>query len=130
MMGSGCHTDPEIAAARALTEVAFSRAAYLREGTTSSHREMLLSRAGYERMKRINREWFADAPEIPVSSLPDASSQLIDEDISLIIDDLRPGVERVCVVDLPRTAVPVVRVVVPGLEVSHLHKDRKVRQQG
>lgn len=130
MMGSGCHPDPEIAASRALTEVAFSRAAYLRGGTTSSHREMILSRAGYERMKRINREWFADAPEIPVSSLPDVSSQLIDEDISLILDDLRPGVERVCVVDLPRTAVPVVRVVVPGLEVSHLHKDRKVRQQG
>jgi len=29
-------------------------------------------------------------------------------------------------VDLPQTPVPVVRVVVPGLEVSHLHKNRKI----
>jgi len=130
MMGSGCHPDPEIAAARALTEVAFSRAAYLRERTTSPPREMLLARAGYDRMKRINREWFADAPAVPVSSLPDVSSQWIDEDIALILDDLRPRVDRVCVVDLPRTPVPVVRVVVPGLEVSHLHKDRVAVRQG
>jgi len=130
MMGSGCHPDPEIAAARALTEVAFSRAAYLLEGTSSSHREMLLARAGYERMKRINREWCADAPEVKGSSLPDVSSQWIDEDISLILDDLRSRVDRVCVVDLQRTPVPVVRVVAPGLEVSHLHKDRVARRQG
>ncbi|HOT03055.1 MAG TPA: YcaO-like family protein [Methanolinea sp.] len=130
MMGSGCHPDPEIAAARALTDVAFSRAAYLRERTTESPREMLLARAGYDRMKRINREWFADAPATPISSLPDVSSQWIDEDISLILEDLRSRVDRVCVVDLPRTPVPVVRVVVPGLEVSHLHKDRVAVRKG
>lgn len=126
MMGSGCHPDPEIAAIKALTEVAFNRAFYLRGELTSESRDTLLSRAGYERMKRINREWFVDAPETPFSSLRNHSSNWIDEDISLILDELRPSTGRVCVVDLPRTRVPVVRVVVPGLEVSHLHKDRRV----
>ena len=127
MMGSGCHLDPEIAAVRALCEVAFSRAFYLKGDLTSTSREVLLSRAGYDRMKRINREWFIEAPKMPISGLRDLSSQWIDEDILFIVDELQATVERVCVVDLPRTPVPVVRVVVPGLEVSHLHKDRKIR---
>lgn len=127
MMGSACHPDPDIAAVRALTDVAFSRAFYLGGDQPSEGREMLIRRAGYERMKRINREWFADAPERPLSGIPDHSSAWIDEDIYLVIGELEPTVERVCVIDLPCTPVPVVRVVVPGLEVSHLHKDRKVR---
>ncbi|MCU0631932.1 MAG: YcaO-like family protein [Methanolinea sp.] len=128
MMGSGCHPDPDIAAVRALTELAFNRAAYLRDGISSASREMLLSRAGYERMKRINREWFVEAPEIPLSGLDDVSAPWIDEDIFLIVDELSATVERVCVVDLSRTTVPVVRVIVPGLEVSHLHKNRRARK--
>ncbi len=125
-MGSGCHPDPEIAAIRALTDVAFNRASYLHGDLITTSRETFLSRVGYDRMKRINREWFAEAPERPLSSLRNVSSSWIDEDIHLILDALRTGVERVCVVDLSRTSVPVVRVVVPGLEVSHLHKNRKI----
>lgn len=128
VMGSGCHPDPEIAVVRALTEIAFNRASWLKDRVVSESRRMLLSRAGYERMKRINREWFMDAREVPLSLLPDESSNWIDEDIALILDDLKRSVERVCVVDLPRTPVPVVRVVIPGLEVSHLHKDRRTRR--
>jgi len=37
--------------------------------------------------------------------------------------------ERVCIVDMKAAPLPVVRVVVPGLEVSHLHKDRRVAGQ-
>lgn len=126
-MGSGCHPDPEIATIRALIDVAFNRASYLHGDLITASREAFLSRVGYDRMKRINNEWFADAPERPLSSLSNVSSSWIDEDIHLILDGLRSSVERVCVVDLPRTPFPVVRVVVPGLEVSHLHKDRKIR---
>lgn len=126
LMGSGCHPDPEIAVIRALIDVAFNRASYLHGDLISPSRETFLSRVGYDRMKRINSEWFAEAPESPLSSLRNVSSSWIDEDIHIILDELRGNVERVCVVDLPQTPVPVVRVVVPGLEVSHLHKNRKI----
>jgi len=90
---------------------------------------MLLAHAGYERMKRINREWFAPAQSVALSSIPGCSTQWIDEDIALILDDLQRTIEQVCIVDLKAAPLPVVRVVVPGLEVSHLHKDRSVTGQ-
>ncbi|MDI9633183.1 MAG: YcaO-like family protein [Methanolinea sp.] len=124
VMGASCHTDPEIAVERALLDVAFSRASYLSGEISTPQRDMFLSRAGYERMKRINREWFAPAPEVSLSSIPGCSTTFIDGDIAALLDDLRHWTGRVCVVDLKPPPLPVVRVVVPGLEVSHHHKDR------
>jgi len=129
VMGSACHPDPEIAVERALLDVAFSRASYLAGWISSPQRDLLLSHAGYERMKRINREWFAPAQSITLSSIPGCSTQWIDEDIAIILDDLQRTIEQVCIVDLKAAPLPVVRVVVPGLEVSHLHKTRQVRGQ-
>lgn len=126
IMGSACHPDPRIAVERALLDVAFSRASYLAGVLSSPQRDMLLARAGYERMKRINHEWFAPAPEVALSSVPGCSTPWIDEDIALILDDLQRIADHVCIVDLKPAPLPVVRVVVPGLEVSHLHKDRRV----
>jgi len=129
VMGSACHPDPEIAVERALLDVAFSRASYIGGWLSSPQRDMLLAHAGYERMKRINREWFAPAQSLALSSIPGCSTQWIDEDIALILDDLQRTLERVCIVDMKAAPLPVVRVVVPGLEVSHLHKDRRVAGQ-
>lgn len=126
IMGSACHPDPAIAVERALLDVAFSRASYLAGVLSSPRRDMLLARAGYERMKRINHEWFAPAPEVALSSIPGCSTRWFDEDIALILDDLQAIADHVCIVDLKSAPLPVVRVVVPGLEVSHLHKDRRV----
>jgi len=47
-----------------------------------------------------------------------------------ILDDLQRTAEQVCIVDLKSAPLPVVRVVVPGLEVSHLHKDRVAVRKG
>lgn len=127
IMGSACHPDPAIAVERALLDLAFSRASYFTGAISSPRRDMLLSRAGYERMKRINREWFAPAQEISLSSITGCSTAWIDEDIAVILDDLRRTVDSVSIVDLKQSPLPVVRVVVPGLEVSHHHKDRRVR---
>jgi len=129
VMGSACHPDAEIAVERALLDVAFSRASYLAGWISSPQRDMLLAHAGYERMKRINREWFAPAQSVALSSIPGCSTPWIDEDIALILDDLQRTAEQVCIVDLKSAPLPVVRVVVPGLEVSHLHKDRRVTEQ-
>jgi ribosomal protein S12 methylthiotransferase accessory factor len=124
VMGSGTHPDPAIAALRALTEVAQSRASHLSGGREKPERKSLVERAGYERMKRINREWFATADEVPVSSLEDLSTPYIDDDIRVVLEELRPHAERVCVGDLTRTVIPVVRVIIPGFEISHVNPAR------
>jgi len=130
VIGSGTHACPEIAALRALTEVAQSRGSYLQGGRTDPRREMVLRKAGYERLKRINRMWFADAEAVDIRDIPDVSTNRFDLDIERALQEISPYADRVCVCDLSRTPVPVVRVVVPGFEVSYMDPDRKRPAQG
>lgn len=134
VIGSGTHlSPPEIAALRALTEVAQSRGSYLQGGRNDPpQREMIIRKAGYERLKRINRMWFDDADAVDIADVPpDASTRRFDTDIRQVLEEVAPPhTDRVCVCDLSRTAVPVVRVVVPGFEVSYMDPDRKRPVQG
>jgi len=131
VIGSGTHLSVEIAALRALTEVAWSRGSYLQGGrNTDPQREMVIRKAGYDRLKRINRMWFADAETIDVADIPDASTPRFDLDIRRVLAEVEPHTDRVCVCDLSRTAVPVVRVVMPGFEVSYMDPDRRRSAQG
>jgi ribosomal protein S12 methylthiotransferase accessory factor len=131
VIGSGTHLSVEIAALRALTEVAWSRGSYLQGGrNTDPQREMVIRKAGYDRLKRINRMWFADAETIDVADIPDASTPRFDLDIRRVLAEVEPHTDRVCVCDLSRTAVPVVRVVMPGFEVSYMDPERKRSAQG
>ena len=130
VIGSGTHACPEIAALRALTEVAQSRGSYLQGGRTDPQREMVIRKAGYERLKRINRMWFADAEAVDIRDIPDVSTNRFDLDIERALQEISPHADRVCVCDLSRTPVPVVRVVVPGFEVSYMDPDRKRPAQG
>lgn len=134
VMGAAAHPSPEIAATQALTEVAQRRAMRLQGATTAADREEFIHRIGYERMKRINREWFAPADTVNLSGLPDLSTPTIGGDIRLILAELEGKVEHACVCDLTRLSMPpippmpVVRVVVPGLEVSYINKERVRRR--
>ena len=128
--GSGTHACPEIAALRALTEVAQSRGSYLQGGRNDPRREMVIRKAGYERLKRINRMWFADAEAVDIAEIPDASTDRFDLDIRGVLEEVSPYTDRVCVCDLSRTPVPVVRVILPGFEVSYMDPDRKRPAQG
>ncbi|NLZ30551.1 MAG: YcaO-related McrA-glycine thioamidation protein [Methanomicrobiales archaeon] len=125
VIGSGAHTSPEIAALRALTEVAQSRGSYLQGGRNDPRREMIIRKAGYERLKRINRMWFADAEAIDIKDVPDSSTDRFDLDIERVLQEVDPHTDRVCVCDLSRTPVSVVRVVIPGFEVSYMDPDRR-----
>lgn len=124
VIGSGTHPDPEIAALRALTEVAQSRASYLQGGRSDPMRERVLRQAGYDRLKRINQIWFADAEEMDLAAIKDLSTDYIDEDIRVCLDEIEEHADRVCIHDLSRTPVPVVRVVIPGFEVSYMDSSR------
>lgn len=130
VIGSGSHTSPEIAALRALTEVAQSRGSYLQGGRNDPQREMFIKKAGYERLKRINRMWFADAETVDIEDMPDVSTDRFDLDIEQVIQEISSYTDRVCVCDLSRTPVPVVRVIVPGFEVSYMDPNRRRPMHG
>ena len=127
-MGAGTHPSPEAAAIQALTEVAQRRAVRIQGGAVSDEREVFVQRIGYDRMKRLNREWFAPADSVNLGDIPDLSTPTIGGDIRLVLAELEGKAERVCVCDLTRTKVPVVRVIVPGLEVSSINKERVKRR--
>lgn len=117
--GSGCHTTREVALSRALTEAAQGRLTFIsgarddltrgkyRASAALDHQVAILERAG-----RAERRSFRDSPSFDGDS--------IDEDLSHAFADLAAsGTREVIVVDLtlPAIGVPVVRVVIPGLEI-------------
>lgn len=115
--GYGTHLHPEVAAIRALTEAAQSRAVYIAGSRddlmTLEHRRM--RRTGADRAMSAARRADVAAP-LPPSP---AVAATFEEDCDLLIAAVRrAGLDHVIVVDLapPDLPVSVVRVVVPGLE--------------
>jgi putative methanogenesis marker protein 1 len=128
VVGSAAHPDPEFAVKRALSEVAQRRCVRLGGEFENPERARFLERTGYERMKRINQQWFStDRDTVALGSLPDLSTPTIDGDLRMVLEELRQHTERVLVTDLTRTTIPVVRGVIPGFEVSCRNKERVKR---
>ena len=118
-MGAGCHPDHAVALARALTEAAQSRLtliagsrddcppAYYFAGSGILER----SRRSFAPLDQPGQRLFADVVHVPGES--------IDEDVAHELDALKAiGAPQVILVDLtrPDIGIPVVRMVVPGLE--------------
>ena len=83
---------------------------------------------GYDRAKRINGYWFKDNGTTDYTNIPSYDSDDFQKDIRFVIDALyKQGLDRVIVVDLTREeiGIPVVRVVVPGLEVFAMDPERR-----
>ncbi len=127
-MGMGTHTSARVAVMRALTEVAQSRLTQIhgaREDTTVAQ---VRKRLGYDRTKRMNAYWFRDNGEIDYHTIPSCDSDDFVTDIQRMIDALKKrGLDRVIVIDLTRDeiGIPVVRVVVPGLESFAMDSERR-----
>ena len=128
VMGAGSHNDPEIAALRALTEVAQSRATQIHGAREDTNRESVSRMIGYERMKRLNKHWLEEPREtIDLDTIKTAATSSIDGDIRVALDRLHSVTERVIVSDITVSAigVPAVRVIIPGFEVFFLDRERK-----
>jgi ribosomal protein S12 methylthiotransferase accessory factor len=127
-IGIGTHTSARIAVMRALTEVAQSRLTQIhgaREDTTLAE---LRKKMGYDRAKRINRYWFKDNGTVDYSTVQSSDTDDFKTDIENIIGSLeKQGMDRVIIVDLTREeiGIPVVRVIVPGLEVFSMDQERR-----
>ncbi len=127
-LGIGTHLDPEIAAIRALTEVAQSRATQIHGTREDTTRAVLMRKAGYKRMKRINKHWFGESTKmINLSQIKDKSRKSFKENINTSINLItKNGFQKILYVNLTRNdiQIPVVRVIIPGLEVYSVDPDR------
>ncbi|RAP47155.1 MAG: hypothetical protein BZ136_06695 [Methanosphaera sp. rholeuAM74] len=126
-LGIGTHLDPKIAAIRAITEVAQSRATQIHGTREDAVRANLLRETGYERMKRINKHWFGESTDyIHLDDMEDRSKNTFKEDIDLTMKLLREdGVEDAYYVDLTRDIqIPVVRVIIPKMELFSVDSSR------
>lgn len=120
-LGVGTHLDPEIAVIRALTEVAQSRATQIHGTREDTIRAVFMRKAGYERMKRINKHWFGESEiQVDIGEIKNYSGKSFKEDIDTSQRILaKHGFEKILYVDLtrPEIQIPVVRVLIPGLEL-------------
>jgi putative methanogenesis marker protein 1 len=127
-IGIGTHTSARIAVMRALTEVAQSRLTQIhgaREDTTLAE---LRKKIGYERAKRINGYWFKENGTVDYGNIKSSDTDDFRTDIENIIALLeKQGLDRVIIADLTREeiGIPVVRVIVPGLEVFAMDRERR-----
>jgi ribosomal protein S12 methylthiotransferase accessory factor len=129
--GMGTHTSSRVAVLRALTEVAQSRLTQIhgaREDTTTAD---FRRQIGYERTKRLNKHWFEVQEEKDFSEIKSFESDDFLDDIRHMLGKLEEaGLNRAVVVDLTRAeiGVPVVRVIVPGLEMAGVDPERVGRR--
>ena len=130
-LGMGTHTSARIAVMRALTEVAQSRLTQIHGAREDTPVALLRKRMGYDRTKRMNAYWFRDNGTLDFARIPSCDTDDFLKDIQVMIDCLKQrGLDRVIVVDLTREeiCIPVVRVIVPGLEAFAMDPYRRGRR--
>ncbi|MFB3765900.1 MAG: YcaO-related McrA-glycine thioamidation protein [Methanotrichaceae archaeon] len=129
--GMGTHTNANVAVLRALTEVAQSRLTQIHGAREDTKTADFRRQIGYERTKRLNKHWFDAVQEKDFSEIMSYDSDDFLDDIRYMLSRLeRAGLDRAIVVDLTREeiGVPVVRVIVPGLEMAAVDPERSGRR--
>lgn len=121
-LGSGTHPDRAIALQRALNEAAQTRLNYItgaREDLTIEEYGMF----GRRQKSEAFAELFVDGPQNhQFDRVPTRVNDNLKADLNwLKLNLLQAGIEQVAVVDLTRDEfkIPVVRVIIPGLEAPH-----------
>jgi ribosomal protein S12 methylthiotransferase accessory factor len=116
--GMGCHPVREIALSRSLTEAAQSRLTFIAGSRDDSGRERY-RQASDEEIWRAARERLARGGARRLQDVPTFSSDTVSGDLELTLQRLRAtGLTEAVTIDLtlPEFAIPVTRVIVPGLE--------------
>lgn len=122
--GAGCHLAREVALLRALTEAAQVRTTYIagsREDLPSGE----YARSTRRRRRREGRAFMTwHTPARRFREVPSVERETFEEDLDELLRRLRAvGVKQVAMVDLTKKEfqLPVVRVVIPGLEGPDEH---------
>ena len=128
-VGVGTHLNPEIAAVRALTEVAQSRTTHKHGLKVNAKLQKITKEMGYDKVKAINRVWYADCEKnVKLSDMKNFSTPYVLDDIEVVLGNLMSnGFKQAIVVDFTRSEidVPTVRIIVPGLEVATMDSERE-----
>lgn len=128
-IGLGAHLDPEIAVIRALTEVAQSRTTHKHGLKINAELQKKTRDMGYENIKKVNALWYrSNKNKIKLSELKNEATPYVLDDIELVLGKImNAGFDRVVVADLtrPEVGIPVVRVIIPGMEVSAMDSERE-----
>jgi len=131
--GMGCHAAREIALSRALTEAAQSRLTFIagaRDDMPRAEYERHLDPAHHARWKAMIVD---GAGRRSFHHCPTSTTPTIEADLAHQLDRLRAvGIEEAVAVDLtkPEFGIPVVRVVVPGLEGADESPDYLLGERG
>ena len=128
-IGVGTHLNPEIAAIRALTEVAQSRTTHKHGLKVNAELQKRTREMGYERVKEANALWYNPSKEKKkLSDMKDEATEYVLDDIEIVLGKLMDaGFDRVIIADLtrPEIGVPTVRAIIPGMEVSTMDSERE-----
>ncbi|EPX58890.1 hypothetical protein D187_003605 [Cystobacter fuscus DSM 2262] len=120
--GMGCHPARQVALLRALTEAAQSRLTLI----SGARDDVSLQR--YEGIRDLDRtaralEHMRSEPQVRrFQDVPTFEGEFFDEDVAWSLERLRAaGLRQVVVVELTKRelGIPVVRVIIPGLEPLH-----------
>lgn len=122
--GAGCHPDRGIALARAMTEAAQTRLTYIAgiRDDLSDYTESAKEKLGAALLDAVSQA--AEAHSF--GDVPNLDAEDVTADLRWELERLREiGAERVIAVDLTRPdfGIPVVRMVIPGLEWDCTHPD-------
>jgi len=117
--GAGCHPTREVALFRALSEAAQARTTYIAGSRDDFVPELYTAVNRERRYKQCRSMMVSHVPARKFQEVPTWQSNTIREDVDWISRRLQSaGIEQIAVVDLTKDEfqMPVVRVVVPGLE--------------
>lgn len=118
-LGGGCHPAREVALLRALTEAAQARVTYITGARDDLTADDYSPRGRARRWREGQRLLEGPPAERDFRSVPTRTTERVEDDVAWIAARLGAvGSQEVVVVDLsrPDLGIPVVRVIVPGLE--------------
>lgn len=120
--GSGCHPAREIALLRALTEAAQCRLTYISGARDDGGRDFFERVRNADAVARARAEVDNARPKRQFRDVPTRVTASCADDVAWACERLATvGIDQVAVVDLakPDIGIPVVRVIIPGLEALH-----------
>ena len=125
--GAGTHLNAGIALSRAITEAAQVRTNYI-TGARDDLEPEEYERVGMARKSRYAEHLFAaeTGRMMEFHAVPSSNFDTLDEDLFWLLKRLETvGIREVISVDLTKSEfeIPVVRIVIPGLEGPHDHDD-------
>lgn len=125
--GAGCHLDPEVAAARAITEAIQSRLSVISGGREDLARLTAQRHGSYQEVRDLLTPWLRMPEQCRLADFPNLSRGTLREDLALLLASVHIASGGAALAtEITRFPMPfsVVRVIVPGLEFFHEERNR------